>query len=354
MTCKTIISELKYEKLACFDLDFTLIKPRSGKKFPKDKDDWCWNFHSVPKILRKLYENEYTIIVFTNQKNLKSYSDFKYKIDIITERLNIPINYFISTSNDKYRKPCNNMFIDLENMYPCVINKDQSFYCGDACGRSHDFSDSDLLFAHNINLTFKLPEIVFEQNHNYVLPAKKTHPLLDYISNPGLEQEIINKINVSLLNRHTCIINIGFQASGKSFFSNNISNLFNTFNILNNDTFKNKSKLQAKFNSLVNTHENIIIDNTNPDYETRKYYVDILKSQNYNIIYVWFDLPLDVVFYLNNYRKQILNKNIPTVAYNIYKKKFDKPNLDENIDSIIKIINVYGLREDSHIFNYLF
>ena len=32
-------------------------------------------------------------------------------------------------------------------MYICVINKDQSFYCGDACGRSHDFSDSDLLFA---------------------------------------------------------------------------------------------------------------------------------------------------------------------------------------------------------------
>ena len=119
MTCKTIISELKYEKLACFDLDFTLIKPRSGKKFPKDKDDWCWNFHSVPKILRKFYEKEYTIIVFTNQKNLKSYADFKYKIDIITETLNIPINYFISTDNDKYRKPCNNMFIDLENVYMC-------------------------------------------------------------------------------------------------------------------------------------------------------------------------------------------------------------------------------------------
>ena len=322
MSCKIITNELKYEKLACFDLDFTLIKPISGNKFPKNKDDWCWNYDTVPKILINYYKNNFTIVVFTNQKNLKNYIDFKYKLDIITEKLNIPINYFISTSNDKYRKPCNGMFIELENIYPCKIDINNSFYCGDACGRSNDFCDSDLLFAHNIKLPFLLPEIVFEQNNNYVIPKLKPHPLLNYVSNTELENEILNKINLSLLNKHTCIINIGIQASGKSFFSNNISNLFNTFNILNNDTLKN--------------------------------YVDILNEHNYNIIYVWFDLPLDVSLYLNNYRKQILNKNIPTVAYNIYKKKFNKPTLDENINSIIRIINVYGLREDSHIFNYLF
>ena len=41
---------------------------------------------------------------------------------MITEKLNIPINYFISTKNDKYRKPCNCMFIELENMYPYKID----------------------------------------------------------------------------------------------------------------------------------------------------------------------------------------------------------------------------------------
>jgi len=106
MTCKIIVNELKYVKLACFDLDYTLIKPKSGNKFPKNKEDWCWNYDSVPKILRNYYENKYTIVIFTNQKNLKNYIDFKYKLDMITEKLNIPINYFISTKNDKYRKPC--------------------------------------------------------------------------------------------------------------------------------------------------------------------------------------------------------------------------------------------------------
>ena len=27
-------------KIAAFDLDYTLIKPKSNKLFPKDKDDW--------------------------------------------------------------------------------------------------------------------------------------------------------------------------------------------------------------------------------------------------------------------------------------------------------------------------
>ena len=354
MTCKAIINELKYEKIACFDLDYTLIKPKSGNKFPKNKEDWCWNYDSVPKILRNYYENKYTIVIFTNQKNLKNYIDFKYKLDMITEKLNIPINYFISTTNDKYRKPCNGMFIELENIYPCKIDIKASFYCGDACGRNTDFSDSDILFAHNIQLPFILPEVVFEQNVNCILPELKSHPLLNYISNTEREKEILDIINNYLLGKPTCIINIGIQGSGKSFFTHNLTNLCNTFNVLSNDILNSKSKLQTQFKKLVNNKANIIIDNTNPDFETRKYYVDILNTNDYFILYIWFDLPLDVSLYLNSYRTQILDKHIPMVAYNVYKKKFNTPSLEENIDEIITINKVYGLREESHIFKYLF
>ena len=34
-------------KIVAFDLDGTLIKPKSGKRFPKDKDDYEYAFNNV-------------------------------------------------------------------------------------------------------------------------------------------------------------------------------------------------------------------------------------------------------------------------------------------------------------------
>jgi bifunctional polynucleotide phosphatase/kinase len=37
------------------------------------------------------------------------------------------------------------------------IDLEKSFFCGDAAGRKHDFADTDLLFAKNVGIPFKLP-----------------------------------------------------------------------------------------------------------------------------------------------------------------------------------------------------
>jgi bifunctional polynucleotide phosphatase/kinase len=42
-------------KVAAFDLDGTVIAPRSGNKFPKDKDDWKYWNGTVPKVIRDLH-----------------------------------------------------------------------------------------------------------------------------------------------------------------------------------------------------------------------------------------------------------------------------------------------------------
>ena len=45
------------------------------------------------------------------------------------------------------------------------IDKEQSFFCGDAAGRKtkthKDFSDTDLKFALNVGVPFKTPEVMF-------------------------------------------------------------------------------------------------------------------------------------------------------------------------------------------------
>ena len=55
-------------KIAAFDLDYTLICPKSGRRFPKDQDDWKLMFSNISNKLKKL--NGYSIVVFTNQKNI--------------------------------------------------------------------------------------------------------------------------------------------------------------------------------------------------------------------------------------------------------------------------------------------
>ena len=37
---KELLDKSGKVKLACFDMDWTLIKTKKGNTFPKDKDDW--------------------------------------------------------------------------------------------------------------------------------------------------------------------------------------------------------------------------------------------------------------------------------------------------------------------------
>jgi len=47
-------------------MDGTLIKVKSGKKFPKDKDDWIFYDEKVKEKLKEYYEMDYAIVIFTN------------------------------------------------------------------------------------------------------------------------------------------------------------------------------------------------------------------------------------------------------------------------------------------------
>jgi len=57
-------------KIAGFDLDNTIISTKSGKVFPVDKDDWKIKYTNVIPNLKKLYEKNYNIIIFTNQNGI--------------------------------------------------------------------------------------------------------------------------------------------------------------------------------------------------------------------------------------------------------------------------------------------
>ncbi len=61
---------------------------------------------------------------------------------------------------DKYRKPLPYIFTDfiIKNIDKNTKDFSDSFYCGDAIGRTYDHSSCDIFFAHNCNITFYSPE----------------------------------------------------------------------------------------------------------------------------------------------------------------------------------------------------
>ena len=190
----------------CFQ-DSTLVCPKGSGKFPRNRNDWKWQYASVPKKLKKLYNEEnYRIVIFTNQggieKGKQIIDDITGKIIDISNELNIPITALISTHKDYWRKPNTfmfNYFIDNlhitnnnnnnnnntneekndnnnnNNNIDNLIDIKNSFYCGDAAGRpvgwngdkkcKRDFSVSDRKFASNIGIKFYTPEPMF-LNHN--------------------------------------------------------------------------------------------------------------------------------------------------------------------------------------------
>jgi hypothetical protein len=59
-------------KIASFDMDWTLIRTKTGNTFPKGKDDWLMLYDddkpgATAKKLQSLHKDGFQIVVFTNQ-----------------------------------------------------------------------------------------------------------------------------------------------------------------------------------------------------------------------------------------------------------------------------------------------
>lgn len=187
----------KLIKIAAFDLDGTLVDTKTGLKFARGANDWRWwtsndsNKLNVMDKLKKLVADKYIIVIFTNQggvvatKTSKSYLAFIGRVNNILKELStekeVPgllvyaspkkpssKNQKIAVSSDEdhaiMRKPNIGMWNELVKYFEdqdYTIDTSNSFFVGDAAGRSNDFLDSDKMFARNVNLQFKIPEEIF-------------------------------------------------------------------------------------------------------------------------------------------------------------------------------------------------
>jgi bifunctional polynucleotide phosphatase/kinase len=331
---------ISYEKIYLFDLDYTLIKTKSGKIFPRYRDDWMLLDNVKTKLMNLIQNN--IIGIITNQKGLRNdnqINDWLIKIENIYKEVKFHF-IFASLKDDEYRKPRIKSWEYIKQK----INFDDVpvIYIGDACGRKNDHSDIDIKYALNLNFKFKTPEIFFKLSYDKEDLCTITYPNIIYYTQQK-QQLLLNKIYKLIndnLNSRILIMMIGFPCSGKSFLRKILIDKFQNFKFYNKDSIVSKST--DKY--LCDKPEKcdlIIDDNTNLDKNKRNTYLK--KFNDYVKICILFDYDIEINYHLNYMRMYNFNeKLIPKVAFNKLNKNYDrKYNYDDDFDHVIKITKLF-------------
>jgi bifunctional polynucleotide phosphatase/kinase len=295
------------KKMAAFDYDWTLVIPKDGRPFPKNEDDWQWYYSSIPKQIKKYYDDGYMICVFTNQ------SKKKWKLDQITtvmSSLDIPV--YISIARErKCFKPELDIFKNVVKTKK--IDKKNSFFVGDALGRKNDFSDSDKVFAKNMDIECIAPEKIFYDEKSK--KKKKT-------------------VKIKTSKRKEIIVMVGYPGSGKSTIVNQICEN-KRYVPIHGDVYKTSKKMIKVAKDLISEGKSFVFDATNSSKKKRQEYIKFANDNNYRKRCVHVSTSRDVSYKRNKARNSEIQ--VPAIAYAMYNKYFDEPAEEEGFHKIIEI-----------------
>ena len=283
--------KIRSKKLAVFDFDGTLVRPKEGRRFPKDKNDWEWLRSSVPNTLHKYAKQKYRLVIVTDQSKL-------WKVEMIKEvikELKLPITVIIGMEK-RMQKPNPSLF---NEEFPEF--EKESFFVGDAAGRPGDWADRDIQFAKNTGLTFYTPEQIFDKPK---IPFSKL-AIPDY-------PEVI--------------IMIGYPGSGKSTVVKEQLEPRGYIRI-DGDVFKTGSQMIKEASKYPN--QSIVFDATNPTHERRSIYIDFAKKMNLPIRCIWVTTSIEEALERVKEREIQTGIHIPSVALYRYRKVFEEPTRDE-------------------------
>lgn len=376
--CHLPQKEFNSEKILVLDLDWTLIQPEVGKKFPVSEDDWGFRFPT--KKVKDYSKKGYKIAIFSNQKStfdgklLINFDNFKNRVVKIAKALRIPVYILAAPKDDFFRKPCPGMWNYLVNHLNGDIKVDKSkcIFVGDAAGRqrqgkkSGDFSDSDLKMAVNAGIDFQTPEQFFQgkdfdKDAAIKRMSQKSYDPAQLMKGAEVIREA-NKTSWDKLRRFfegkteegrtnlpRILMFSGSPSSGKSSLARKILRMANQkstgWELFSLDTIKDKAKMRSLISKLLMDSEEggAIIDCTNGNLNPRSDWITLAQMHKTPIWCIQLLTEKPLAFHLNNLRKarqsiqpNYNSKHVPNVAIHRYFKSWEEPTKEEGIEEIIQ------------------
>jgi len=305
-------------KIASFDFDGTIIRTKSKRRFPKDKDDWELYNDNVLVKLQSLHCGGYSIVVFTNQKNLEKRmkpGEFKEKCENVQKIIGVPMRFYVSLESGYMRKPFPGMFEYHKKRFPLV--QVDSFYVGDAWSKKECFSDSDLRFAQNCQIAFYRAHDFFGQTSPVPYDAIMVNPFRERDT-----KFVVNQLNLrQFLVGKDYIFMISPPASGKTTFC---ERYMPEFVRLSKDDYKTLSQYRNAIKE--NADNRIVFDNTNSTFLSREKLLAYLPSKK--VGYIVREVTKEQSMFLNKYRCFVSKgkeKLLPDVAIYRYYKLLQLP-----------------------------
>ncbi|KAG8217343.1 polynucleotide kinase 3 phosphatase-domain-containing protein [Butyriboletus roseoflavus] len=347
-------------KVALFDLDGTVIKWNRSKGAEALK--WAWWRQSVPAKLKALHQDGYAVVLISNQAlHATALENWKKKIPLIASALpDVPFRLFAACAKDGYRKPMPGMWYELERIFKeqhVDIDRKAAFFVGDAAGRADDFASTDRKWAINIGIPFHTPEEYFLglPKAPYKLPGfhvssppKESATPTDLLCPPTAEI-------VPVPSQPELVLFTGFPCLGKSSFYRRYFASVGYVHV-NQDTLGTRPKCLKAAEEALKAGKSCVIDNTNRDTATRKFYVDLTKKVGARTRCFLFEGSMDLAWHNNLYRAynqrqsdgtQPRREILPYLAFIGFRDNYEEPQTSEGFAEVIKVNWVFEGDEEA-------
>lgn len=330
-------------KIAAFDLDNTLIRYKCDTRLTNLNTNWSL-VYGVKHKLKELVENDYKIVIITNQCSSKfNHDEFDKKISNVVKELDVPLQVIVCTESGYSKKPSIGSWRLLElNNGHIKIDTSNSFYVGDAAGRSSDVSDMDYKFAINNKIKFYIPDEYFDDCKIKIpLPI---HPITLVNNN----SEDTDESSLCTGGKEIIIL-VGPPACGKSIWCE--QSKFKNYAVVNQDNNKIKTKMMLSIKQCLLRGQNVIVDKRNEYAKDREDIITIGKNCGASVKIVWFDFPKSICEHICTYREIMYGKEVPHIIISKYYSKvkgFDPPTEEEG-KVLVKHFNINRVNIDIKI-----